>query len=333
MELQFKNFTMEAKKKDNDGLISGMTFTEEIISNIETEDIVYNKCIFQRMKFNGLSFDNTIFGECEFKSCTFNDCKGLVSFNESKFDDTIFNSCQIPAASFIKAVFANSQFNDTILNNANFTLADISGAEVNQCEVEGTIFEKYEKNQEQIQKRFNRMVSRCLFELFGVFESFGDLLGDEFSEKYLPLKEYITEMLDSQLNSRLMTMSKEELETVLDKHEKKGSALLLNKAKAPDFSDHDFHSFNFQDRNLSGINFSGCDLTDCIFTGCELSYCNFSNADLSNAILYGAHFYQNVFDGAKMNGIILDKKNKEDFMKAGIIPNELPGNLPGSERM
>lgn len=307
---------------DHTGLIKQKIF-ENFIFDEGIGETVFSASMFISISFIGV-LQGAEMVDCVFQDCKFDGTRGHhISFSNSLFINCTFNNARIPKADFTKCEFIDTQAINCVLNYCNFSLSNYVELKIENCKTENTLFECSEILRVQQDEHLKE-------QLVSSIESFTKVLdlginNFDDSKKLEGAAKMIQEFIDeeSEKLSYSDNMKKIELcdlEYMIEEHERVvDSPVKVTEGKIIDLSCCNFHGTNFQEHNLSRIDFSHSILTNCCFAGCDLSGCDFSNCDMSNAILFNAHFNQNVFEGTKLENIILDNKNREAFTKAGIL--------------
>ena len=297
--------------------------------------------LFFGMLFEGVTFSgkwrNIEMQNCEFRNCAFTQVFGsAISFIGSNYINCVFNSCRLPRADFTSCSFQDLSFVDSDFNRTNFTLSNYDDIFVTNCKIMHTLLDG---NKQQIENQRDSIRKHMLNTYLAV-EQILILGADSFESNEIlslatsQLHTFICEEKEKlQEVSQLQQMDKGDLEYKIREHEKVAdSPVKVSEIPVIDLSQYDFSGYNFQEHNLSCINFSGSCLRNCCFAGCDLSGCDFSNCDLTGSIMFNAHFNQVNFDGAILENVILDRKNKDAFMKAGILSGVYSQNQ-GSDYM
>ena len=311
-----------SKQGDETTIISDIKIGDAELS-IPIKKVFLSNCIFEKIKFVG-DMSQCSFSNCVFDNCVLNQIYGVsLEFQDCTFIDNAFNACRIPKSEFIACDFQKTDMTDCDLSRSNFSLSNYESIHIVNCLVSYTLLAKFEE-ENKIQ---NNDLKKYLLD---VYHTFGKLL--QVGINNFEMKEtsnHITTELNYFIkkesesiedNRNLEHMEESALEALLIEHEKQvGSPVKIAEIQSIDLSGYDFKGFNFQEHNLSFINFSNSDLRNCCFAGCDLSGCDFTGCDMRGAILYNAHFNQVIFDAAQLDDIILDNKNYDTFVKAGII--------------
>ncbi len=286
--------------------------------------------VFETMTFKG-HWKEIEMQKCIFKDCIFEQVTGSsISFIGSTFIDCIFLNCRIPRTDFTKCNFEKLKITDSDLNRANFSLSNIADIDVHNCKINNTLLEDTEKKKEEQSED----IRKSLLTAYQAVEHLLSLGSENFEDNtsLSVVAAHLHDFIESERAklsdiSNLRKMDAGDLEFKIGEHEKVvDSPVKISEIPVIDLSQYDFTGYNFQEHNLSCINFSGSSLRDCCFAGCDLSGCDFSNCDLTGAIMFNAHFNQVNFDGAILDELVLDNKNRDAFMKAGILAGVVEGD-------
>lgn len=296
---------------------------EQCEMNESLENVLFLGMLFEGVTFSG-QWRKIEMQNCEFRNCAFTKVLGAgISYIGSSFINCVFNSCRTPRADFTNCSFQDLLFVDSDFNRSNFTSSNYDDVSVKNCKIENTLLDEkkhlIETQKDGIRKHMlntYQAVEQILMLGVGNFEE-NSTLSSALSQLHTFICEENEKLKDA---SMLQQMDKDDLEYKIREHEKVAdSPVKITEIPVIDLSHFDFSGYNFQEHNLSCINFSGSCLRNCCFAGCDLSGCDFSNCDLTGSIMFHARFNQVNFDGAVLENIILDKKNTEAFMKAGIL--------------
>lgn len=322
-ELIAKQDLLKLFEKDGDlPVVVKQKKLEQCEMNEPLENALFLGVFFEGVTFNG-QWRKIEMQNCEFRNCAFQILGAGISFIGSNFINCTFNACRIPRADFTKCSFQDLRFVDSDFNRSNFTLSNYDDISVSNCKIENTLLDEkkqlIETQKEGIRKHMldtYQAVEQILMLGVGNFEE-NLTLSSALEQLHTFICEENEKLKDS---SMLQQMDKGDLEYKIREHEKVvDSPVKITEIPVIDLSQYDFSGYNFQGHNLSCINFSGSCLRNCCFAGCDLSGCDFTNCDLTGSIMFQAHFNQVNFDGAILENIILDRKNTEAFMKAGIL--------------
>jgi len=324
--------TTKITKQEWDAMMAETTDTVVVIKQKHVANCAISESL-KKIMCSETMFDGITFGgnwkqvemqKCVFKNCIFQQVMGTgISFIGSVFTDCDFISARIPRTDFTKCTFQNVQITDCDFNRTNFSLSNYETIKVCNSKIDNTLLEEKAK---QVKAR-NDDVRKRLLRTYQAVEQILMLGTDSFEEHESlqhatsQLHDFITAQSAKMDDTNdLQKMDANELEYRIREHEKVvDSPVKISEIPVIDLSQFDFSGYNFQEHNLSCIDFSHSCLRNCCFAGCDLSGCDFSFCDLSGAIMFHAHFNQVNFEGAMLDDLILDNKNKEAFVKAGIL--------------
>lgn len=292
------------------------------------KNFLFIETIFENVYFSG-NWSDIEMQNCIFKNCTFQQVKGIyISFIGSSFFDCTFVQSRIPKSDFTNCEFRNLQMTDSDLNRSNFSLSNYPEVNIKNCKIQNTLLEKVQQKETEKSEEIHKQ----LLLSYQVIEQLLSIGTDQFESASLKkiisdLHDFIEKEQKEQevlcSSNSLLTIDAGDLEYRIKEHEKVvDSPVKISEIPVIDLSGHDFSGYNFQEHNLSCIDFSGSLLRNCCFAGCDLSGCNFSNCDMTGANMFHAHFNQVNFEHARLDNLILDNKNREMFIKAGIIPRK-----------
>lgn len=107
-------------------IISGHTFSNEIISEENMWICSLIKLSFLNCTFSKVNLEGSYCAECEFENCIFNN----TYFRKSTFEDCVFKNCQI-----IDSKLPRVSFTSIMFTNCKFERVSFSGSEFDYCQL------------------------------------------------------------------------------------------------------------------------------------------------------------------------------------------------------
>jgi uncharacterized protein YjbI with pentapeptide repeats len=136
-----------------DKTYKGQDYTQQRLPKAEYEDCIFDNCLFSQGELTNITFTSCEFIDCDLsnaniaestiKESVFKACK-ILGVNFFKCNDFLlsftFEKCTLNFSSFYKLKLKNSHFNSCKMIKVDFTETDLTGAILDDCDLETAIF-------------------------------------------------------------------------------------------------------------------------------------------------------------------------------------------------